>query len=305
MSQLGITTSVITTIEKCLALYRTITAARNFGSDAARSVMMLRFEAFRYQEWARDNEIITKILGEASSEDEPPPLPPTVGLVAAKQAISPVTTFREALCDAVNQVKDVLQSVNKLLVKYEGAIQSRESPGGDAGPASYGVAALVIARGQGGGEMQDANQKYIRLKESLQSKTSFARRVKYGIQTWDDADKETLKSLIQLLKYWNDNLHEIAPPKKPYLQDSWLASRVLASAVSCAQLESVQDAAESNYDSVYRSASLKKDTIAAMVVNSGLEKKYENVRIDAKVARSRRFITEYWPKGQRSTIRGH
>jgi hypothetical protein len=292
MSQVGIATSGITLVEKSLAIYRAIAAARNFGSDAAQSVMMLRFEAFRYREWARDNKNIMAIF---QSSNTPTASRPTEAfdLVNVKQPISPASTFREALCDAVNQIIEVLQSVDKLLIKYDRAFESREQPDQ---PINYGVASIAIGPGGLQGEMQSASQKYGHLKQSLQSQTSFVRRVKYGIQTWNDADKETLKSLIRQFKYWNDNLYEIAPPERRHLQEVRLASQVVGLARTSAQLESVQRAAaESSYQSVYRSANIKK--IDDMKGDPGLEKNYQDIKIEPKVAQSRRFITNYCPNG--------
>lgn len=296
MSEVGLTTSIITLVEKSLAFYRVIAAAKNFGSDAAHSVMMLRFESFRYQEWARENKNITAIFQETpgtgiSSHRQTQ----AITLVDTKQPISPVATFREALCDAVTQIIEVLRAVDKLLSKYDRAFEAREQP--DDSP-KLGVASIVLGPGSMQDEMQNAAQKYGQLKESLQSRTSFARRAKFSMKTWNEADKATLKDLVERFKYWNDSIHKIAPPEKLNLQEVRMASQVVAEARSPAQLESVREAAaESSYESVCRSAGLKKTTSKA-VSDPNLEKNYEDVKIDAKIARSRRFLTEYYPEGR-------
>ncbi|KAH6949750.1 hypothetical protein BKA56DRAFT_606791 [Ilyonectria sp. MPI-CAGE-AT-0026] len=287
-----VTTSVITLIEKSLAIYRTVNAGRNFGSDAAQSVMMLRFEAFRYQEWARDNKNITKLYQASMADTADQSTVALTGHVGAKQPISPAATACEALCDAVTQVIEVLQSVDELLNKYGRAFQSRKQPDD---LVNKRVSSVAIGMGGLQGEMRNAQQKYNQLKESLQSKTSFGHRVKYGIQTWNDADKETLESLIKRFKYWNDSLRHIAPPLKPYLSELRLASQVVSMARSEAQLESVQSAAaESSYESVCRSATLKKKKIEGAMRDPRLKKSWADVKIDPKVATSRRFLTDYY-----------
>ncbi|KAF2462867.1 uncharacterized protein BDR25DRAFT_118148 [Lindgomyces ingoldianus] len=294
MAQIGIATGIITLLEKSLAFYRVIAAAKNFGSDAAHSVMMLRFEAFRYQEWARENKNITAIFQDSSNEDTSRRQTQMIGLTHATQPISPVATFREALCDAVTQIIEVLRSVDKLLTKYNRAFEAREESND---PINLGVESIVVGPGLLQDEMQNAAQKYSRLKESLQLKTSFARRAKYGIQTWNDADKETLKDLVERFKYWNDSIHQIAPPEKPNLQELRMASQLVVSARSSAQLESVREAAaESSYKSVSRSAGLKMKMGEAFR-DPGLKKNYADVKIDTKIARSRRFLTEFYPEG--------
>jgi hypothetical protein len=296
MAEIGIATGIITLTEKSLALYRAITAAKNFGSDAAQSVMMLRFEAFRYQEWSQENQNVVAIFAEPSASQSPfVQNSRFAGLFGTKQLISPVATYRETLCDCVTQIIEILQCIDKLLTKYNRAFETREKPGGNS--AIGGVASIMVGPGSVQTQMQSSAKKYGHLKDALQSKTSFTRRVKYGIQTWDDADKDVLKDLVQRFKYWNDGIHSIAPPRKLYLQELRMASQVVGSASSPVQLEGVREAAaESNYESVSRSAALKRDIYEAMG-DPELKKNYEDVKFDSRVSRSRRFLTDYCPRG--------
>lgn len=294
MAQIGLVAASIGLIEKSIAAYRVIAAAKNFGSDAAESVMMLRFEAFRYQEWTHNNRTLREILESNKSAAKSTH---TIAFLGTKKPISPVQTLCEALCDAVNQIVDIFDCVDKLLGKYNRAFESRKQ-------SDYSIKEGVTLSAGGSGlalsqsKMHNAGQKYEQLKSSLQSQTPFARRVKYGMQTWNDADKDTLKELVQRFKYWNDNLYELAPPAKHRLQELGLSTYVVGSARSSAQLESVRGAAaQSNYEAVYRSAALKKKT-GEMETNLSLEKGYENLVIDLKVAKSRRFITQYYPDGR-------
>ncbi|KAF1850713.1 uncharacterized protein K460DRAFT_391149 [Cucurbitaria berberidis CBS 394.84] len=290
MSAVGFINNGISLIEKSLAAYHAIADAKNFGSDAAKSVMMLRFEAFRYQEWGHDNKNITAIFQASNTAKSSQP-PEAIGGFGAKQPISPVSTSCEALCDAVNQVIDVLQSVNQLLTKYNRAFESREQPGHSI---TDGISTTAIGAGGLQGKMHGASQRFEQLKDSLQSQTSLARRVKYGITTWNEADKEILKSLIQRFKYWNDSLYALAPPGRQDLQELVLAFRIVGAARSTAQLESVQGAAAlSRYESMYRSATLKKN-IGMIVGGPSLKKSYDQLSIDSKAAKSRRFITSYF-----------
>jgi hypothetical protein len=76
-----------------------------------------------------------------------------------------------------------------------------------------------------------------------------------------------------------------------------MASQVVGSASSSAQLEGVREAAaESNYESVSQSAALKRDICEAMG-DPELKKNYEDVKFDSRVSRSRRFLTDYCPRG--------
>ena len=146
--------------------------------------------------------------------------------------------------------------------------------------------------------MANAADNFRHLKDSLQSKTPFLRRVKYGIQTWNEADKETLKNLTVRFKYWNDALVEIAPPQKRKLFEVKLSSDVVGPAASPEDLSSIEAAAnESQYESVYRSARLKRKRLQMQPADASLKKGYEDIQTDSSVSKSRRFLTTYHPKG--------
>ena len=204
-----------------------------------------------------------------------------------------MATYRETLCDSVTQIIEILQSIDKLLTKYNRAFETREEPEGAS--ARSGITSIVVGPGSLQAQMQSSAKRYGHLKDALQSKISFTRRVKYGIQTWDDADRDILKDLVQRFKYWNDGIHGIAPPEKLYLQELRMASQMVGSASSSAQLEGVREAAaESNYESVSQRASLKRDVCEAMG-DPDLKKNYEDIKFDSRVSRSRRFLTDYCP----------
>jgi len=289
MSQLGMITSSITLIEKSLAIWRAIAAAHNFGSDAAQAVMMLRFETFRYVEWTTSNENLQAILKADSEETR------TVAIVSTAPWTSLATSKRRALYDAVWQVVEVLENIDKLLSKYNRAFESRDQ----SGPSLVDGLSTIPVPGIGGpaADSAGAADKFHGLKDNLQSKTSFFRRVKYGIATWNDADKETLTNLVIRFKYWNDALAEIAPRQKQKLLAVKLSSDVVGRSIRTEDLDNIEAAAiESQYESVSRSAHTKKARGAEPPFES-LRKEYNDVQIDSKVSRSRRFLTTYTPKG--------
>jgi hypothetical protein len=91
---------------------------------------------------------------------------------------------------------------------------------------------------------------------------------------------------------------EIAPPSKRQIVELKVASQVVGSAISPNQLESVQAAAkESQYESIRRSAHVKQQKLRPQQTDRSQEKSYSDVRIDAKVTKSRRFLTDYCPSG--------
>lgn len=298
MSQLGIATSILTLIEKSLAAYRAITAAKNFGSDAAHTVMMLRFEAFRYAEWARENRNIAALHVDAPSRQ-----PTTVALPAKAVRASPAVSAKEALYDAIIQVIEVLQEIDSLLTKYDRAFESREHK--DSSVLS-GLASVPVPIDHGlQVDTAKAAEKFRYLKDDLQSKVSFGRRVKYGIQTWNEPDKETLKSLTARFKYWNDALAEIAPPHKRNLFEVKLSSDVVGPAEAPGDLRSIEAAAqESQYQSVWRSARFKRTKAQMPLSSTSLEREYGDVNMDTSVSRSRRFLTTYQTSGTFATHPG-
>jgi hypothetical protein len=293
MPEIGIATSIITLIEKSLAAYRSIAAAKNFGSNAGQQVMMLRFEAFRYREWAQDNDNITKIFENAKT-DLARGRGSFIGLVQESKAISPAATVHNALCDAVTQIIDILVSANTILAKYETSFASLEQP--SAEPPVTGLSGLVVTVDGKAGGMAQSQRRFGELKNALQSKASFPRRVKYGIQTWDDADKEILKGLIEMFKYWNDGLYGLAPPSKADLVELGLSSRLVASASTQEELQSVQIAAsDSQYEAICRSARMKQRKNEGQ--GKADELKFEDVQLDTRFLKSRRLITNYYPNG--------
>jgi hypothetical protein len=289
MSELGMITSSVTLIEKSLAIWRAVAAARNFGSDAAHAVMMLRFETFRYVEWTTGNENIQAILKAANEE-------PRIGpMLSTATWTSPAISIRQALHDAVWQVVEVLESIDKLLSKYNRAFESRDQnePSLVDGLSSIPVPGIKGSQA----DVAKAADQFRGLKDNLQTKTNIFRRVTYGIATWNDADKETLKNLTTRFKYWNDALAEIAPRQNRKFLEVKLSSDVVGRTVRIGDLDSIEAAAiESQYESVGRSARMKK---AKTVEGSdrSLRKEYNDVQINSKVSRSRRFLTTYTPKG--------
>jgi hypothetical protein len=292
MSQLDTITGSITLIEKALAIWRAVATARNFGSNAAEAVMMLRFETFRYVEWTAGNENIPAILKTSSDK------PRTSPMLSTAAWTSPATSIRQALHDALWQVVEVLDSIDKLLSKYNRAFESRDDP--QSGLSLMDGLSSIPVPGIEGTSKTDiarAADQFRDLKGNLQSKTNFFRRVKYGISTWNDADKETLTHLTTRFKYWNDALAEIAPRQNRKLLEIKLSSDVIGRTIRMGDLDSIEAAAiKSQYEFVEASARMKK---AKTVEQSGesLRKEYNDVRIDNNVSRRRRFLTTYTPKG--------
>jgi hypothetical protein len=125
MSQLELITGSIALIEKSLALFRAIDAAKNFGSDAAQSVMMLRFEAFRYERWASNNRGVVEMFSSHPAAD--PTLAGSTFATAAVRA-SPSTSIHKIIFDTIIQVIEVLEDIEKLLSKYERAFEAAQGP---------------------------------------------------------------------------------------------------------------------------------------------------------------------------------
>ena len=289
---IGITTGTTTIIEKSLAVYRAIAASKNFGSDAAHSVMMLRFEVFRYTNWVRENKLL--LDQPASSITTPPQSTPfAAGVVRMSRA----QTSAEAIYDALVQVTEVLEAVDKLLGKYHHAFEPRNRAASDA---EHDLPAPLLELGGLQNEATKAVTEFRTLKDSLQSKTSLARRVKYGIATWNEPDKETLKSLVTLFQYWNDALLELLPVQRNQLLQTKLSLDVVDEAESVEDLEGIEVAAnESSYLSVSKSARTKRRTKFSILASDSapLEKPYADVKIDDGVASSRRFATTYTSSG--------
>jgi hypothetical protein len=281
----GLTTSFIALIEKSLETHRAISAAKNFGSNAAQAVMMLRFEAYRYVNWVQENDSMSVI-----SDHPPAPIP----FVTEAVRTSPAITIRTALYDAITQIFEILQEVDKLLSKYDRAFELNDR---DEATVFKGLAISLAGTMNQPNEAARAASRSRDLKHSLQSETSFLRRVKYGIRTWNDADKDTLKELIAKFKYWNDGLHELIPLRRRDLLEARLSSEVVGSAQSPDHLERIQAAADASaYPSLSRSARLKRHNLEARTVGSGL-KLYGDVEISDKLVQSRRFITWYTSSG--------
>jgi hypothetical protein len=299
LAPLGALTSSITLIEKSMALFRAVASARNFGADAAHLVMKLRFEAFRYAHWARNNQALLDTL----STDPPTDLQP-VALAASVARTSPVISVQQALCDSVVQVIEVLEIIDKLLSKYGRAFES--SPQDETKPESAlrGLATVTATLNIDGFQLDvpQAMENYRQLKESLQAKTSLPRRFKYSIPTWNEADKETLNTMILRFKYWNDTLIEITRISEPSAQgmvELEVTSQIIGSAVSVEQLEIVQSAAlESSYESMRRSAQVKMQKVNPKPTIQTMEKRYDEVYIPSKFTKSRRFMTKYTPSGK-------
>jgi hypothetical protein len=227
----------------------------------------------------------------AISDHPTAPIPFVTGAVRA----SPAVVIRTALYDAVTQIFEILQEVDKLLSKYDRAFESNDK---DEATVFDGLALSLAGIMNQPSEAARAASQFQDLKHSLQSETSFLQRVKYGIRTWKDADKDTLKELIAKFKYWNDGLHELIPLQRRNLLEARLSSEVVGSAQSLDYLERIRTAADASaYPSLSRSARLKRHNLETRTVGSGLKKLYGDVEISGKLVQSRRFITSYTSSG--------
>lgn len=286
----GLTVGFATLIDNTLAVYRAIAAAGNFGSSAAQSVIMLRFEAFRYVNWAQECGSLSAI----SDQPQPSARAPIPFVTDAVRA-SPAVSMRAALFDAVTQIFEILQEVDKLLSKYNRAFESSDQ---DETNVRSGISMSLAGITSQPNEAARAANQYHSLKQSLQSETPFLRRVKHGIRTWNNADTDTMKQLIANFKYWNDGLHELIPLQRRNLLDSKLSSEVVGPAESPNYLEKIQAAADaSTYPALSRSARLKRHNLEVHSRGPKLEKVYSDVDISGKLVHSRRFITWYSTSG--------
>jgi hypothetical protein len=226
-----------------------------------------------------------------------------VALAANAVRASPSVALHEAVCDALAQIIDLLERVDTLLSKYDRAF---ETPRNEASRNSVpeGLESVVTALRLEGqqNDISKATENFKQLKESLQSKTSFPRRIKYGIQTWNEADQEILKNLISAFKYWNDALIEITPFQNREIMELEVKSQIVGPAESLDQLENIESAAKKgNYESIRRSARVKIQRLSSQkepkeIIN--LEKKYSDLQMNPNVAKSRRFLTEYSETGE-------
>lgn len=300
---IGVPAGLSGLIEKSLGTWRAVANAKNFGSDATQGVMMLQFEAFRYSAWTQESGALMKA---PASRDELSFAYDIDSSVAKATRASPSMSIYEILYKAITQIHVVLEEVEKLLVKYDRAFESANQV--DARMIDN-LSSSLATLGNQNKEAAQAVTEYHGLQSRLQSESSALRKMNYGLQTWDDADKDVLKALVLRFKYWNDGLYQLIPLPRRNLLESKLSANTVGATNSPKGLERVQKAAnEGSYTSVARSAKLKKYTLDPDSGDSGLEKKYGHVQNIDKLGPSRRLITWYSASGllryycQKSTV---
>lgn len=290
---IGVPAGLSGLIERSLGTWRAVANAKNFGSDATQGVMMLQFEAFRYSAWTQESGALMKV---AATQNELSFAYEIDSSVANATRTSPSMSIYEILYKAITQIHVVLQDVDKLLAKYDRAFESANQV--DARMIDNLSSSLAILGNQNK-EAAQAVTEYHGLQSKLQSETSALRRVNYGIQTWDDADKDVLKALVLRFKYWNDGLYELIPLPRRHLLESKLSAKIVGATTSPKGLERVQRAAnEGSYASVARSARLKESTSDPGRGDSDLKKEYGDVQNIDKLVPNRRIMTWYSASGQ-------
>jgi hypothetical protein len=202
---------------------------------------MIAFEYFRFETWIQQSGFLTTNFEPQSSEGRL-----TTSATTLKTKTSPVEA---QVLSALGEICGTLEQLQKLREKYSIGEGNESTQVGQ-------IANFQIAAQQSPLAMTAISKSTRQRQQKALNRVSFFRRVNFGWALNDDtSDREKFATLIDDLRYWNDNLREILPVSSRVFADALVNVRSLTLSDSPADLEGISDAAHSIDGELYQDIS--------------------------------------------------
>jgi hypothetical protein len=249
---------VFTLVDQCLAIFRRIDEARNFGENVWQQYVLFQHECARFYSWQkemRDFHVVTTAQQQQSPQQGS--FNKEMGLPSAD----------EQMHNILAQIVVILETVKTLCEKYKvdqlGQTGHTRLKKADVTNISTGLATTIIGSAVGSdGKMAVSSMTKQQNEAFLKNNTGLLKRMLYDAKLWKGSDKEEFKQLVKNFMHWNNCLQDLLPSTRRMLLDLVSSSAILETEKDPRDLKQIQAAASTGlYDSLARRAALRQENL--------------------------------------------
>lgn len=185
-------------------IWKTVSSARNYGEDVAKSMNKLEMEYFRFQTWwtALENLAGGPKKASAPTLTPAPPIPSAISPLLVhlqSQVQSPITTAASSVLGLLEDVQNLLQKNGVLDIAQQVHVQYHSTLPNEN-------TSLTLTS-----DVDRLRSFHKALAKGLLKRTAWFERLKYDATPWKESDKTHMKEILDSFKYWNESLYAILP----------------------------------------------------------------------------------------------